>query len=285
MNKTEAVKATRNGAIAACISAALTLIVVLIAVGSDAGGKLAVWNDPWNILDVVFILACAFGMYRKSRTASVLIFVYFLASKAIIAIESQSYGSIGPALIFLYFYGRAIQGSFTFHKLEKQENPNYKSTTKWAYIIGVPSVLLVGVLMGFALISTLGVIPSTRVQMGNEMKADDISALRQRGIISGQENVKYFYSQGLSSILEGGNILTQDRVILYLTDEQRELQIYELPLNEITDVALESQGDALNDSVYRVSTRDPERWLKLFLSTEQKGDLKFIAALRDSISK
>jgi len=283
MNKSEAIKATKNGAIAACISAAITVIIVLIAISTDAEGKLALFNDPANFIDVALILACAFGMYKRSRVASALIFIYFLAAKAIISIETQAYSGIGMALVFLYFYGKAIQGSFVYHKLEKEENPDYKATTKWTYIIGVPSVLIVVVLIGFALMSTTGVVPSTRVQAENEIKTNDISTLRSHGIINANDNVDYFYSQGLSSILESGNILTQDRVILYFTDEKEGLQIYEIPVNEITNVEMESQGDTFNDSVYKVNTKDPERWIKLFLSVEQKGDQKFVKALQDRL--
>lgn len=284
MNKSEAIKATRNGAIAACISAAMTLLVVLLAISIDFGGKLALWNDPLNILDVFLILACAYGMYRKSRVASIVIFVYFIAAKVIIAIETQAYSGIGLAAVFLYFYGRAIQGSFTFHKLAKEENPDYRAASKWSYIIGVPSVLITISLIAFSLMSVTGVVPSTRVQAGSEIYAGDISTLVDQGIIYAEDDVEYFYSQGLSSILESGNILTQDRVILYFTDENEELQIYEIYLDEITAVESESQGDAFNDSIYKVSTDDPDRWLKLFLSVEQKGDQKFVEALRSMIS-
>lgn len=283
MNKSEAIKATRNGAIAACISAAMTIIIILIAINTDAKGKLALFNDPANFIDVVLILACAFGMYKRSRAASVLIFIYFLAAKIIISIETQAYAGLGMALVFLYFYGKAIQGAFVYHKLEKEENPDYKTTTKWTYIIGIPSVLIVALLIGFALMSTTGIVPSTRVQAKNEIKTSDISTLRSHGIITANDNVDYFYSQGFSSILESGNILTQDRVILYVTDMKEGLQIYEIPVNEIINVEMESQGNTFNDSVYKVNTKDPDRWIRLFLSVEQKGDQKFVKALRDRL--
>lgn len=285
MNKNEAIKATRNGAIAASISAAVTLIIVLIAISADAEGRLAIWNDPLNLIDVLMILGCAVGMYRKSRVASVLIFFYFIVAKIIIAVETKSMGGIMISLVFLYFYAKAIQGSFVFHRLEKAENPNYKATTKWAYVLGIPSVLIIVASLTFALMSVTGFVPSTRVQTGDEMKANETSALIESGIIAPDENIEFFYSQGLSSILESGNVLTDDRVILYLTDENNELQIYEIPIAQISDVILEYQGDAINDSIYKVTSSDPERWLKLFLSIEQKGDKKFVSAIRAKMPK
>lgn len=283
MDRNEAIKATRNGAIAACISAAVTIIFVLIAINIDAEGKLALWNDPSNLVDVALIIACAIGIYRKSRVASVLLFVYFIAVKIIIAIETQSYSGFGVALIFLYFYARAIQGAFVYHRLEKENNPDYKPPSALTYIIAIPSVILVVVLVGFSLMSVTGIVPATRVQSAGEIVSSDIAILKDNGVISAEDTVEFFYSQGLSSILESGNVLTQDRVILYFTDENSELQVYEIFLDQITEIVLESQGSAIDDSVYKVKTRDPDLWLRLFLSSEQKGDRKFVKALRDKI--
>jgi hypothetical protein len=123
------------------------------------------------------------------------------------------------------------------------------------------------------------------VHAGNEMRTDDIDILKSNRVISVDDNIIYFYSQGLFSILESGDILTEDRVISYFTDENQELQIFEIYLSEITDVDLESKGDLLNESVYKVNTVDPERWLKLFLSDEQNGDQKFVEAMRNRLSK
>lgn len=285
MNKVEAVKATRNGAIAAIISAVITVVVVLIAMNADADGKLAIWNDPSNFLDVLLVVACAYGMYRKSRGAAVIIFIYFIVSKIIIALETQIYSGFGTALLFLYFYGKAIQGSFVYHRLEKNDNPDYKPASKLSYILGIPSALLVTVLIGYSLMSTTGVVPSTRVQSANEINTNDIAVLIDNGIVPEDEKVEYFYSQGLSSILESGNVLTNGRVILYLTDENSELQVYQIPLNEVTDVSMESQGDTFNESVYKVSTENPDQWLKLFLSAEQKGDRKFVKALQTRMTQ
>jgi hypothetical protein len=284
MDMNQAIKATRNGAIAASISAALTLAVVLIAISADIDGELAIFNDPANFFDIAILIGCAIGMYRKSRIASVLVFTYYIISKIIITMETQSYAGLGIALIFLYFYGMAIQGSFTYHMLRKKEEPDYNASTVWTYIIGVPSTVIVCAVLVMATLSITGVTTATRVMAGDEIPADDIATLESSGIISNGDSVKYFYPQGLTSILESGNILTTNNVILYYTNDGGELEIYEIPLNDVTDVMLESQGDTINDSVYKVVTDQSDVWIKLFLSNQQKGDQKFVQAIRDRIS-
>jgi len=184
MNKVEAIKATRNGAIAAGILPAISLILVLIAIYTNAEQKLAPLNEPWMLLNLIIILIFAFGIYRKSRVASILLFLDEIVF-IIKAIYTQSFiGFFIIAFVFLYFFAKAIQGSFVYHKLEKEENPAYKATTKWTYIIGIPLVLIYFVTTGYELMSTIGVIPSQKVQHGTEIRTTDINTLIDNDIIT-----------------------------------------------------------------------------------------------------
>jgi len=83
-----------------------------------------------------------------------------------------------------------------------------------------------------------------------------------------------------SSILEGGSVLTDDRVIMYFTNEDNELEIYELYFSEIATVELVSMGNMFNNSVYRVHSFNPDAWLEISLSAEKRGDIMFIERLR-----
>ena len=281
-NKRDAEYALRNGAIAACILAAATTIFIIAGIAfeivRDRVRDRGIYFGAWNFLDVFIILACALGMYRKSRVATVMVFVYFLISRLDALNQHFSYFSFVIMVVVLFFYGKAIQGSFAFHRLQRADNPNYKATSKLTYIIGVPSVLFVAVVLMIELIFTTGVIRSFRVQSGNEMENKDIAELRDLGIVSKKDKIKYFYSSGLLSILESGHILTQDRVISYATDEAKGLHVYEIPLTEVTNVAIESEGETFGGTVlhnvYLVSTNDPERWLQLSRGTTSDRETK-----------
>jgi len=285
MNREEAIKATQYGAIAACISGGLTLAVVLFAIFSNASDTFSIWNDPSNLFDIILIFGCAYGMYKKSRFAAVLMFVYVIFSKIFIGIELGRASGIGMALIFLYYYGRAIQGAFSFHKIEKSENPNYKPTPKWSYYIGIPLVIIFVALLGFGLLTMTSIMPSTEIQSSDEMLQKDKDTLLSNNIITRDDNIQYFYSGGFTSILEGGSILTEDRVILYMPDEKEEIEVYELYFDNISSVELIQMGNWMNDSIYKVNSYQPDAWLKLALSTEGRGDVVFIEALRSKIQK
>jgi len=285
MNLTEAIEATKNGAKAVCISIVITTIVGLFAIISDAEGKYAFYNDPLIFLDVALMLLLAYGIYKKSRAASVSMFLYLIASQIIVSMETHSQSGIIMSLIFLYFYGKAIQGSFVYHKLKKEENPDYKAAPKWVYIFGIPSLLITIVLFAFVTMSVTGIVPSMRVLSADEIASNNIETLISNDIIYAEDEILYFYSYGLISILEGGSVLTKDRVIIYYTNEDNELEIYEIPSHEITDVSLVTEGDSFTDSEYRVTGNTPDLWLSLSLSTEMKGDKKFIKSLRNTVKE
>jgi hypothetical protein len=139
--------------------------------------------------------------------------------------------------------------------------------------------------MGFGLMTLTGVMPSTDVQSGVEMLQKDKDTLVSNNILNINDKIQYFYSNGLTSILEGGSVLTENRVILYLKDENLELQVYEIDFNDISSVELIENGNYMNDSIYRVNSYQPDAWIQLALSAEDRGDVRFIEALRSNIRK
>lgn len=284
MNRLEAIKATRNGAVAACISGTLTLVAFLFATLSNTKGMLGIWNDPSVIFDALLIFTCAYGVYKKSRFAAIFLFCYFIFAKIAIGIEAGKASGVGVAIFFLYFYAKATQGAFAYHKIERAENPSYKVTPKWVYYTGIPFALIFFVLMGAGILTMTGVLPSTEVQAGSKVSQRDKDALISNEVISKDDHIEYFYSGGIASILEGGAILAADRVILYLPDENQNLKVYEMYCNDVASVELIEAGNYMNNSVYKINSRKPGAWLQIALSTEKRGDIKFIEALRSKIA-
>jgi len=284
MTLDQAIKATRNGAIAAVVSGAITIALMIVAISNDSSGIMANFSDPLIILDAVFLFVCAFGVFKHSRFAAVVLLLFFIISKMTYALDTGAIPGVGVSLIFLYFYANAIYGAFTYHKFKRQENPEYRAISKiGAFFLG-SGALILSLMAVFIVLMSLGVVPSSRVLAGSEISEANISTLKEEGILLPDEKVAYFYSQGLTSILEGGNILTNKRVITYFTDEQDQITNYPMQIEDVVSVALEESGSSLSDSVYLVKSNSPNRWIRLHLSVEQKGDEKFVAELRDLIN-
>ncbi len=281
MSRDQAVTASRHGAYAAFVSAAVTTAMVLFAMllGTDEG-VFAMFNDPLILADIVLILACGFGMLKQSRAAAVTIFVYFVYAKIFIGLETQSIAGIGGGLVFLYFFGRAIQGSFACHRIAKAEDPGYKAAPKWLLWIGIPSGIVVVILLSLGLMTMTGLVPSTEVVSGGELYDREYRQLVNEGIINAGEVVEYFYSDGVTSVLEAGNILTHQRAIRYFADENGDLVIYELYFEDIASITLLEPGSFFQDSLYEITGHDPDVWFRMALSAENEGDIKFAEALR-----
>lgn len=109
-------KKIKQAWIAGAISGSMTLLFTLLAI---SGTKAAGFN-AWNFIDVVLIFGLAFGIYKKSRACAVLMLVYFVVSKILIAIETGSVSGTVLAIIFIYYYAQGIAGTFAYHKLVKQ---------------------------------------------------------------------------------------------------------------------------------------------------------------------
>jgi hypothetical protein len=290
MDRAAALKAIRNGVIAACIGGTLALGAVIFLMRMAANEtrvldeRLAYFNDPFIFFDVFLIFTAAFFLHRKSRAAAIFLFCYLIISKIMLALEFGKMSGMGPNLIFLYFYGKAIQGTFAYHKLEQQENPNYKPSSRWKLYIGIPIGLVFLILIGLGISSQIGIFPPTNVVSGKRLYESQRNDLITNNIITKDETIEYFYSEGAFSILEGGSVLTDHRVIIYFQDENEERQVYSIYFDEITAVDLQVKGNWSDDSLYKVSTHDPENWLVLELSTESDGDRRFVDALKTKIA-
>ena len=285
MNTEEAIQACRNGAVAAFISAAITFGVMLLAMSGDAGEDLQYFNDPLIIIDALLIVGCAIGMLRKSRAAALIILIYFVFARISIALETGQASGLGVAFVFLYFYGKAVQGSFAYHKLMKAENPDYKPAGKWSYIVGIPAAVLFFALAGAGLLTTTDYMPSTQVVAGNDVSVNDVALLTDKGILLDDEEIEYFYSYGFSSVLEGGSILTDRAVIIYFEDEDTNIEIYEIEFPDIESIEMIEEGGIFSDSMYMIQGAEADEWIVVDLSVENDGHLKFINALNNKIAQ
>lgn len=287
MNKEEALQVTKRGAIVACILGVITLAVSIFAIWNDSSGRLETWNDPTIFIDILIIFFLAYGIYKKSLTAAVVMFIYYLLARIFLSIETGQITGIVVGLVFLYFFGKAAQGAFVLQKIEKAENPDNKVKPKWIKFLKIIGILISLIfLLLLLLISTLtanGTLPPTKVLSGNNLPEVYKETLINSDIINQDDYIQYFYSHGSWRIEEWGSILTNDRVIMYFEDENEDIAVYELYFEDITDVELFEEGNIFNPSIYLVYGDSRDAYLTLLLSTESAGDIKFIEALRSEL--
>jgi hypothetical protein len=108
-------KKIKNAWIAGLVSASFSLVFVLMSLtGANFAGI-----NAWGFIDIGVILGLSYGVFRKSRTCAVLLFCIYLLSKLIMWSEAGKLNAMGMALVFLWFFGQGIVGTFQYHKLIK----------------------------------------------------------------------------------------------------------------------------------------------------------------------
>lgn len=279
MTLKSAEKAIRNGAIAGFIVAGLTILIVTVAVYQGPGGPFERWNDPLDYGDAALTTALSFGVLYRSRAAAVFLFLYFLTAHIMRFMESGAPRALFLTVILLYFFGRAVWGTFSYHRIKKEMDPEYRAVPRRMYFLWVPVAAVATIFAGLLVLGTIS--PSTAVLSGDEIARQDLGFLRGSHIVGEEEEIILFYSAGLLSIREDGNILTNERVISYEEIDGR-IAIYEAPLAEIESIITAEKGDLLSDSLLLVTRRDGNSFY-LYISTENDGDIRFLQEARKRI--
>jgi hypothetical protein len=127
-------------------------------------------------------------------------------------------------------------------------------------------------LTALALLGTLA--PDTRALYGSELPEAYRETLVEKGHIDSGEQVLFFYSAGIFSIEEDGNIATDRRVISYETREDT-LWRESVPYEGIALLETTWSESALEDTVVTVTTAD-DRIFSLVISPEGGRDREFV---------
>lgn len=281
MDLQSAENAIRKGAIAGFVVTGITLFVVSLAVLGDFGGPLEYWNDPWSYLDAIIVVGLSFVVLRRSRTAAIILFGYYLAAQILLFAEIGRPAGMVISIIFLYFFGRAIWGTFSYHRIRKETDPEYRPVRGAMYFLWGAVIAIAVIFAGLMVLGTLG--PSTTVLTGAELDRSDLDLLRAEGIVEQDERIVLYYSAGLLSIREDGNMLTDRRLISY-EESDGQIVVYAASLAEIESISIAEKGDFLSDSLLLITLRDGTSFY-LFMSTENDGDNRFLEEVEKRISR
>lgn len=268
----------RRGAIAAYFVAGLGFLVTTIAILSRSSGTLALFNDPWGFVDVFLAFALAFGIQQHSRVASGLFIIYYLFTRIYLWTEWRGPGVLGLLVTcaFLYFFINAFRGCIAYHRIRRRLDPDYRPSSPWVLALWIPVAGLAVAVVFFSLVAAQG--PPTAVVNGESLTDNDHHFLYSNGILDSGEKVDLFYSAGIRSIAEDGNLITPTRVVSYETIND-ELAVYTAAFHEIDNIEIEETGSTFSDTVVLITRTDGEGFY-LLLSTENQGDQRFLDVLK-----
>ena len=164
--------ASKQGAYAAFAYA----VLILVGIGARLwlGNGEATQNnfaaqvtDPLVLLDVGIVVVLGFLMLRYSRVAALLMLSYFLFDQVLLLLERSSAGNIVLKLVFLYFFGNAIRGTFAYHRRRADEDPSYRSIRVYHFLVGAPPAVIFMGLMGLVIADEAGLIPDVENTQAN----------------------------------------------------------------------------------------------------------------------
>jgi hypothetical protein len=137
--------------------------------------------------------------------------------------------------------------------------------------------------MGMEALTKVPGVPGVAVETATEMGKREIEMLRKNNILGKNEELIYFYSEDILSILTAGNILTDNRIVAYETIDG-ELDMYSAMYREIVDVYIVEEGGFFSDSIAWVDVGDDDGFY-IYLSSDENGDEKFVEAANTRIAK
>ncbi len=126
---------------------------------------------------------------------------------------------------------------------------------------------------------SMGEIPDSKAVTGEELPAEAISSLLESGIIREGEKIQYYYSEGLMSFVDFGNLFTNSRVISYEVDADTDKKnIYSAVYSKITDIQFTKSENIIEDSVIEIHVKNQPGFI-LFISPEEGRDQLFYQKL------
>jgi hypothetical protein len=111
----------KAGWLAACVVGGATLFLVIYPLSAYNPNGL---DSLWSLIDVALSFGLAFGIYKKSRIAAVIMLIYYIFGRiaAWIILGRISLFGVFISIVFIGCFVEGIRGTFAYHKLIKSQN-------------------------------------------------------------------------------------------------------------------------------------------------------------------
>ena len=284
MNKEKAIGWIQESFYAAIFVLVITAGATIYSILSNTTeGTFRLWND-WSIIgDIAIIIVLAFFIKRKSRFAASTILIYFLISKIMLFsadLNNLRISSLITSLIIIFFFARGAYATFVYHKLERIENPDYKTPSKKGLFIGVP-IIIFFIVSGWLIAVTPGTM---EVMKSSEISAIIKNKLTEAEVTKKGDKIDFFYSYGISDIIEEGVVFTDEYLIYYITEEDK-TKSYRLPYSNMKEIRLKEKGDYFNDTIIEINFKGSDNWIPVYLNTRLDRDMEVFNKIQSLISR
>ena len=140
--------------------------------------------------------------------------------------------------------------------------------------ISIGGIFAIGI-MGLVILGSIA--PETYVYLGHQVPKKYLKEVRALDLLSEDEKIKYFYTDGLVDIKDGMYFVTDRNLVLYCNYWEEPETI--IDFNEITKLEVEYDDSFLNDSMIYVETKSGLE-VSFPVSSERGRDKKFVEHIR-----
>jgi len=166
-----------------------------------------------------------------------------------------------------------LNGAGSFHLRRNS------AVSGWTGLPLVPGVMA----LGYLLASYSGLLPPEDVLSGGMLSARQDALVRSLAELEDGETIDVFFSAGLLSYSEDGNVVTDRRLISYFEDDAGLRALDWVEYDRISSVHVLFGGMFEFTSI--IACAGPAGKLMLYSSGAPEGDLRMIAAIRDRLPK
>ncbi|WP_223787651.1 hypothetical protein [Marinicella meishanensis] len=257
---------------------------VLVSYLSDVNhAPLIAHFDGWTVALLLIIFMLIWDMSRFSRAAAVVMFVFVLLNQVLVFLETASIWAVAIGLLFLFFLGRGIKGTFDYHALMRQVNPEHQPTKRWMWVVFTPVALIAVWVLGLGALSHFKLIPAEHVKAKHEITAKERQALQDMYLVEADTEIEYFNTHGLFSLRTGGVLMTADELIIY-AEVEGEIYYDSMRFEDMQWVKQLHAGGELENSVFQVAGTAQYTGFQFELSTTDNMDTVFFQALENKIN-
>jgi transglutaminase-like putative cysteine protease len=159
-----------------------------------------------------------------------------------------------------------------------QDSEAYRYNSMWN-VQSIVAIILYLPLLGFVVAQETPLMPSDSVVSQNDIMQHDMKYLYRQDVVSANETIHYFYSDGFLSIREDGSGVTDEHVFSYWQDDNDGLKVEKATFKNIKDIKVKHADKKDADTIITIIRLDNSNF-ELFVSSVNKGDKLFVDKLK-----
>lgn len=124
--------------------------------------------------------------------------------------------------------------------------------------------------------------PDTAVYVGNRVPQQYVEAAKEVGGLEDDERIRFFYSDGFLNVKDGFYYVSDRKVVIYYSADDREEPLIEIPFEEIEAVDLNGEESFLLDSEILIELKNGDV-VSFPVSSEHGRDVDFFNEIKKQI--